>query len=177
MHSQNLDKHLELPKSKKDIYTFLGMTSYYQCYIHDYATKPMPLTELTKKYQPDTGQTGFPETLKAALRSMAKRNPDPKQTFVIQTDASAVPYLAKGRPIDPLPISAGSCWTKKEGTQPWKRSVWLLSYIGAKAFAVHLLGKQFILQMDHRALKWYVRPVLYHDSGHPQKYFGFKQKT
>ena len=90
--------------------------------LHDYATKPMPLTELTKKYQPDTGQTGFPETLKAALSSsMVLRNPDPKQTFVIQTDASAVPYLAKGRPIDPLPTSAGSCWTKKEGTQPWKR--------------------------------------------------------
>ena len=46
---QNIAK----PQTKKEVRTFLGMTGYYRCYIRDYATIAAPLTDLTKKNQPD----------------------------------------------------------------------------------------------------------------------------
>ena len=42
-----------VPKTKKDIRAFLGRTGYYRKFIPEYATLAAPLTELTKKGQPN----------------------------------------------------------------------------------------------------------------------------
>ena len=61
-----------LPKTKKQIRGFRGLTGYYQKFISSYAEKEAPLTDLTKKSLPDkikwTEESGKAiEVLKSAL--------------------------------------------------------------------------------------------------------------
>ena len=46
-------KAFPVPKTKKDVRAFLGLTGYYHKFIPKYATLAAPLTELTKKQQPN----------------------------------------------------------------------------------------------------------------------------
>ena len=152
------------PVTKRDVRTFLGMTRYYRRYLRDYATIACPLTELTKKNQPDLVKwTPAAElaytTLKRALTSATvMSNPDPTKTFVIQTDASDVgigAVLSQGPAAEDRPIAY---FSQKLLDHERKYSViekeCLAVVLGVKTFEVYLLGRPFILQTDHRALKW-----------------------
>ena len=46
-------QRFNLPITKKDVRSFLGLTGYYQKFIKDYATIALPLTDLLKKSLPD----------------------------------------------------------------------------------------------------------------------------
>ena len=46
-------QRMERPKIKKDIQTVLGMTGYYRCFIQEYATIAKPLTNSTRKGEPN----------------------------------------------------------------------------------------------------------------------------
>ena len=157
-------RNMTRPVTKRDVRTFLGMTGYYRRYLRDYATIACPLTELTKKNQPDLVKwTPAAElaytTLKRALTSATvMSNPDPTKTFVIQTDASDVgigAVLSQGPAAEDRPIAY---FSRKLLDRERKYSViekeCLAVVLGIKTFEVYLLGRPFILQTDHRALKW-----------------------
>ena len=59
-------KSFPVPRTKKQVRVFLGLTGYYKRYIPDYASIVVPLTDLKKKLQ----------------------NPDFSRPFTLQTDAS-----------------------------------------------------------------------------------------
>ena len=65
-------ERIELPKTKKDVRTFLDMTGYYRWFVPDYSTMAAPLTDMTHKTQPNQvewtqeGVAAF-ERLKTAL--------------------------------------------------------------------------------------------------------------
>ena len=46
-------QQLPVPKTKRDVRAFLGITGYYLKLIRDYATIAVPLTNLTKKNAPN----------------------------------------------------------------------------------------------------------------------------
>ena len=84
------------PKTKKDVWAFLGMTRYYRHFVQDYATITEPLTELLKKSSQeqvpwdDKAEQAF-QNLKALLVSSPLiQNPDFARTFILQTYASGV---------------------------------------------------------------------------------------
>jgi len=49
-------KRMQPPKTKKDMRTFLGLTGYYRRFIPNYASIAAPLTDLTRKHQPNLVQ-------------------------------------------------------------------------------------------------------------------------
>ena len=89
-------QRMERPKTKKDIRTFLGMTGYYRRFIREYATIAEPLTNVTRKGEPDT--VNWTESTEQAFQALKNKlttatvmkSPDYSKTFVLQTDASRV---------------------------------------------------------------------------------------
>ena len=80
--------------TKKQVRAFLGLTGYYRKFIPHYATVAAPLTDLTKKFAPNSiawsnacDQAFL--TLKSLLcSSPVLFSPDQKKGFILQTDAS-----------------------------------------------------------------------------------------
>ena len=82
------------PRTKKDVLSFLGLTGYYRRFIPRYATLALPLTDMTKKDEPNKVawlvECGVAfQALKAALCSQpVLMSPNFQKEFVLQTDAS-----------------------------------------------------------------------------------------
>ena len=114
-----------------------------------------PLSDLTRKCMPDkivwTDQTqqAF-DTLKTALTSSTvMRNPDPKQTFILQTDASNIgvgAVLSQGQDERPIAYFSQKV-LDREGNYSTIEKECLAVVPSIKHFDVYLLGKPFILQI------------------------------
>jgi len=84
------------PTTKKQVRSFLGLTGNYHRFILQYATIAAPLTNLTKKSEPDkvnwTVECGkaFKKLKEILVSSAVMRNPNISCPFVLQTDASEV---------------------------------------------------------------------------------------
>ena len=83
-----------VPKTKKEVRSFLGLTGYYRRFIKDYATMAVPLNNLTRKKYPETlvwteeCDKAF-NALKSVLTSSpVLSSPDFEKTFIVQMDAS-----------------------------------------------------------------------------------------
>lgn len=152
------------PRTKKEVRSFLGLAGWYRRFVPQFATIAAPLTALTAKDQRDPViwnedcEAAF-QALKASLcSSPVLRSPDFSQRFLVQTDASAVglwAVLAQGEPGDERPVLYLSrhllpretrySTVEKEGLA----IKWAL-----ESLRYYLLGREFDLETDHRALKW-----------------------
>ena len=156
-------QQFNLPITKKDVRSFLGLTRYYRKFIKDYATIAIPLTNMLKKSLPDrvrwneeTDRTF--ELLKQVIMDKAVlRTPDLTKDFILQTDAlgrgiGAVPtqnfedgersvaFFSKKL----LPAQTRSPATEKEGLAVVK---------AIQHFEFYLYGCTFQVQTDHKMLK------------------------
>ena len=86
----------ERPKTKKRIRSFLGLTGYYRYFIQNYSTIAAPLSELTKKRNPnkviweEKHESSYNELKSAVSKAPVLRLADEDREFVLQTDASVV---------------------------------------------------------------------------------------
>ena len=82
------------PMIKKDVRSLLGLANYYRSFIPDFATIALPLTDSTRKNQPnkvkwDSDKEEAFQTLKQRLVSEpVLLSPDMSKPFTIQSDAS-----------------------------------------------------------------------------------------
>ncbi|KAM4549940.1 uncharacterized protein V3H82_019144 [Fundulus diaphanus] len=152
------------PRTKKEVRSFLGLAGWYRRFVPQFATIAAPLTALTEKAQrnpvvwSEDCETAF-QTLKTCLcSSPVLRSPDFNQRFLVQTDASAVglgAVLAQGDPGEERPVLYLSrkllpretrySTVEKEGLA----IKWAL-----ESLRYYLLGREFDLETDHRALIW-----------------------
>ena len=84
------------PTTKKELRSFLGLTSFYRKFVPQFATIAAPLFQMTKQDAP-TKLTWTEETLRAmdTLKKSITSAPalisaDPEQPYLLQTDASDV---------------------------------------------------------------------------------------
>ena len=152
------------PATKKQVKSFLGLISYYQKFIHNFATLATPLYELTKAKLPQRvcwnpeAENAF-SALKAALcEEPVLKAPDFNKPFILHTDASGTglgAVLAQVIEGDEHPILYASRKLLKHE----------LNYatIEREALAVkwaihhlryYLWGRKFTLITDHAPLKW-----------------------
>ena len=81
------------PHTSKQVYWFLGLTGYYRKFIR-YATLALPLTDATRKDQPDrviwSGECdrAFQELKAALCDSPVLMSPNFSKEFIVQSDAS-----------------------------------------------------------------------------------------
>ena len=141
------------------------MTRYYQCFIQDYAIIAEPLTNLTRKAEPDTvkwtvsTEQAF-QTLKNKLTiATVMKCLDYSKTFVLLTDASQVgvgAVLSQGNDDYPIEYYSRKLLDREKRYSTIEQEC-LAIMLSIKAFEVYLIGKPFVLQTDHRALQWIQR--------------------
>lgn len=150
------------PNTVKQVRRFMGMTGWYQRYIHNYAATASPITDLLKKtdrfrWTPEA-QIAF-ESLKTSLTTAPVLiHPDFSQHFYIQCDASITGIggvlfqLIEG---EEHPIAFMS---KKLNTAQKNYSVTELECLAAllciHKFRCYVEGMPFTVITDHASLKW-----------------------
>ena len=154
----------QVPRTKKEVRTFLGITGYYRKFIQGYAATAAPLTDLTKKASPnlitwtDECQVAFQKLKDALCTAPVLRSPNFDLPFILQTDASdrgVAAVLSQTEQDEEHPIAY---FSKKLLPREQKYSTiekeCLAIKLGMQAFRVYLLGRVFSVQTDHRALEW-----------------------
>jgi hypothetical protein len=157
-------RDFQIPKTKSDVRSFLGLAGYYRRFVPNFASVASPLTQLTKKDSPD--KVKWHHTLQASFDSLKKtltsfpvlRNPDFKKQFYLQTDASGVglgSVLSQGEGDNEHPVAY---WSRKllprETRYAAVEKECLAVVESIKAFKHYLIGRHFTVQTDHRALQW-----------------------
>ncbi len=152
------------PKTKKEVRSFLGLVGWYRRFVPNFASIAAPLTNMLSKTVTnpipwtDDCETAFNSLKEKMCSSPVLQSPDFSQKFLVQVDASATgigAVLAQGsageeRPVvylsrKLLPRETRYSVVEKEGLAI-KWSLDSLRY--------YLLGREFDLETDHRALTW-----------------------
>ncbi len=155
------------PSTKTQVRAFLGLAGYYRCFIPNFSSLASPLTDLTRKGQPEKVPWGPEEEeafqrVKTALTSEPiLRAPDFSCPFLVQTDASNTglgavlsqvqygeehPVVYISRKLSPA--EQRYAVVEKEALAV-KWAVLELRY--------YLLGRKFTLITDHAPLQWMAR--------------------
>ena len=139
------------------------MTGYYRRFVKDYATIAEPLTELTRKKLPEKvewnsrAELAFQRLKEMLISAPLMKNRDFNRTFILQTDASGVDVgavLSQGEDEDqPIPYFSRKLLPREQAYSTVEKQC-LSIVLAVKHFKPYLLGRTFIIQTDHRALRW-----------------------
>ena len=156
-----------LPHTKTQLRSFLGMAGFYSRFIPNMSDRAAILTDMTRKMCPnrlqwtDESISAFKDIQQALGKNPVLHSPDFDKPFILQTDASdrgIGAVLLQGPPEDQHPLAFIS--RKLEPREVRYSTVekealaikWALD-----SFKYYLLGREFIIQTDHKALQWMQR--------------------
>ena len=152
------------PKTKKELRAFLGLAGYYRKFIPDFATIALPLTDRTKKGQPEhvRWDDACEEAFAALKQKLGEKPiicmPDKSKQYTLRTDASdrgigAVLLQDHGQGLQPVAYAS-----KKLGGAETKYSTiekeCLAIVWGIRKFEPYLFGTHFIVETDHQPLQY-----------------------
>ncbi len=155
------------PTSKTQVRAFLGLAGYYRCFIPNFSSLASPLTDLTRKGQPEKIPWGPAEEeafrkVKAALTSEPVFcAPDFNCPFLLQTDASntglgaVLSQVQDGEEHPVLYISRKLTPTEQRYATVEKEA--LAVKWAVLELRYYLLGHKFSLITDHAHLQWMAR--------------------
>ncbi|KAL0160841.1 hypothetical protein M9458_044566, partial [Cirrhinus mrigala] len=136
------------PESKTQVRAFLGLAGYYRCFIPNFSSLASPLTDLTRKGQPEKIQ-------------WTRRSPRNLCPFLLQTDASdaglgaVLSQVQEGEEHPLLYISRKLTPAKRHYATVEKEA--LAIKWAVLELRYYLLGRRFTLVTDHAPLQWMVR--------------------
>ncbi len=152
------------PRTKKEVRSFLGLVGWYRRFIPDFANIATPLTDLlTKTGKNPVAWTGACEeafnTLKERMCSdPVLQSPNFDQRFLVQVDASEKgigAVLAQGTAGEEKPVVFLS---RKHLPRETRYSTIEKECLAIKwsleSLRYYLLGREFDMETDHRALTW-----------------------
>lgn len=152
-------KRQTIPKTIKEIQSFLGLSGYYRKFIPDYAKIAKPLTIRLKKdsiinVNDKDYKEAFEKLKNILMSNMVLKHPDFNENFILTTDASnnalgAVLSQKNG------PLAFASRTLNKHECNYSTIEKELLAIVWAvKQFRHYLYGRKFDLQTDHKPLIW-----------------------
>ena len=155
------------PETKKELRSYLGTTGFYRAYCPNYSEIAAPLTDKTKKQEPE--RIRWNEECDRAFNTLKEKltskpvvvMPDPDLPFILRTDASdrglgAVLLQDKGQ--GPQPIAYAS--KKLNGAEKNYATVekeCFATVWGIQRFERYLYGRHFVLETDHQPLQYLQR--------------------
>ena len=87
-------KIIPIPTTKKEVWSFLGLTRYYRHFVKDYASMTVLLTNLTRKEYPEVVvwteecDKAFNALKNVLTPTLVLTSPDFERRFILQTNAS-----------------------------------------------------------------------------------------
>lgn len=155
-------KNFPLPKTQKDIKSFLGLIGYYRRFIKDFAKITKPMTSCLKKDMKVLHSPQFIEAFQHCKQLLINapilQYPDFSKTFIVTTDASNFAIgavLSQGTIPNDKPIAYISRTLNESETRYSTIEKELLSIVYAcKIFRPYIFGRKFIIYTDHRPLVW-----------------------
>lgn len=155
-------QNFPIPKTQKDIKSFLGLLGYYRKFIKDFSQLTKPLTSCLKKGATVKHTPQFIkcfETCKDLLTNdPILAYPDFNKEFILTTDASNV---ALGAVLSQGPIGKDHpiCYASRTLTDSEQNystiEKELLAIVWAtKYFRPYLYGRKFTIVTDHQPLRW-----------------------
>ena len=154
-----------VPKTKKEVRTFLGLTGYYRKFVPCYASLAAPLTELTRSNAPTiviwttSCNTAFMDLKRLLCSSPVLQCPDFSRPFILQTDASdwgvggVLSQLDQEGLDHPVAYFSRKLLPRERRYATVEKEC-LAIKLAIQAFRVYLLGKPFRIVTDHHALEW-----------------------
>jgi len=150
------------PKNLHEVRSFLGISGYYRRFVAGYADMAKPLHVLTAKHQPfiwGTDQHTSLQTLKQKLiLAPILSSPVDNRVYVLDTDASLIGpgvVLQQFQNEELKVIAYGSrCLSPAERSHDTTRREQLAVIYSFKQFRQFLLGRKFLLRVDHSALTY-----------------------
>ena len=152
------------PFTKTQVRLFLGLVGWYRRFIPQFATLATPLTNLTCKLARNPAD--WSEECERAFQGLKERlcsspvlqSPDFERRFLVQVDASGVglgAVLAQGEAGEERPVLFLSRKLLPHETRYSTIEKECLAIKWAlDSLRYYLLGREFDLQADHRALTW-----------------------
>ena len=158
-------REFAVPETKRQVRSFLGIAGYYRKFIPHYASVAAPLSDLTRKSQPNTVAwtpecaLAF-EKLKLALCSEpVLKSPEFDRRFLLQTDASdrgvgaVLSQLGQDGLDCPITYFSRKLLPREKRYATIEKEC-LAIKLGIQAFRTYLEGRLFTIQTDHRSLQW-----------------------
>ena len=152
------------PVTKKSLRSFLGMVSFYRMFIPSASELSASLSDLLWKNTPEpihwTKELSdkFDKLKQALCSEPVLKLPDPNLTFILRTDASNTSLgavLLQFLDNCPFPVAyASRKLLDRERKYSTIERVFLAIVFGIKRFEYYLLGKEFILEVDHKPLAY-----------------------
>lgn len=155
-------KKFPLPKTQKEIKSFLGLVGYYRKFIQDFAKLTKPMTSCLKKNAKVIHNKEFLECFDKCKQLLVNapilQYPDFEKPFILTTDASDVAIgsvLSQGTVGSDKPVAFASRTLSVTECKYSTIEKELLSIVWAtKYFRPYLYGRKFIIYTDHRPLTW-----------------------
>lgn len=157
-------KNAPRPVTKKQLRSFLGLSGYYRKFIPHYATIASPLTDLTRKGQPNTlhwmdeHERAFTELKRHISNPPVLLLPDVQSTFILRSDASntglgAVLLQEADGEKRPVAFASRKLIPREQKFSTIEKEalaiVWAVQH-----FQVYLYGQSFVLECDHKPLHY-----------------------
>uniref|UniRef100_A0A669FBS4 Gypsy retrotransposon integrase-like protein 1 n=1 Tax=Oreochromis niloticus TaxID=8128 RepID=A0A669FBS4_ORENI len=156
-----------LPQTRKQLRSFLGMAAFYNGFIPNFSARAAPLTDSTGSRCPNkirwTAEAiaAFKDIRQSLSKDPVLHSPDFTKDFTLQTDASERglgAVLLQGPPEDRHPVAYISRkLLPRESRYATVEKEALVIKWALDSFKYYLLGREFILQTDHKALQWLER--------------------
>jgi len=164
---ETVDKILQAPppRTLKQLRSFLGLSSYYRKYVPDFAVVAAPLTDTTKKGQPNEVQ--WNEVRDRAFQDLKRRICEPPilrlsdvlQPFILQTETSHIgvgaALLQEDAASEKRPVAFASRKLQlRECRYSTTERECLAIVWGVTKLQEYLYGAEFILETDHQPLHY-----------------------
>lgn len=151
-----------IPKTAKEIKSFLGLLGYYRRFINNFAKLTKPLTKCLKKDTKIIHDEEFIKTFDLCKSILTNdpilKYPDFSKPFVLTTDASNFAIgavLSQGQIGSDLPVAYASRTLNPAECNYSTIDKELLAVVWAtKYFRPYLFGRKFTIVCDHKPLEW-----------------------
>jgi len=157
-------KNWPVPKSIKEIQSFLGLANYYRKFVRGFSEISAPLEScLSKKFTKfqwtNDMQQSFEAIKERLVSAPVLKYPSNTDIFILDTDASSTGIGAVLSQRDKegnenVIYYASNRLSKTEQNYCTTRKELLAIYHYTKFFRHYLLGRRFIIRTDHKSLTW-----------------------
>ncbi len=152
------------PSTKKGVRSFLGLIGWYRRFIPNFSSRAAPLSDLTRKTSPNKVvwtaecEAAFHNLKESMCHEPVLQSPDFSLPFTVQTDASgiglgAVLLQGEGEHKRPIQFVSRKLFPRETRYSTIEKECLAIKW-ALDTLKYYLIGKEFVLETDHRPLQW-----------------------